>query len=147
MADTFISEKVSQLPEYAIQKMMSLAADMERQGEKLIHLEIGEPDFNTPREIVDAAYKAILDGCTRYGTAMGDLDLREAITRNFKAEYGIDVDPKTVVMITPGSKHVIYCAITATVNPGEEVIIPDPFFSAFEFAVGINGGKVVSVPL
>ena len=143
----FIAERMARLPPYATQQMFMVATEMECSSKEVIHLEFGEPDFGTPDCVIEAAHKAMEEGYTRYTSSVGMLELREAIAERLSLDYGIDVDPKSEVIVLPGAKHAIYCSVVATVNPGEEVIVADPYFLPYEFAINLVGGKLVSVPL
>lgn len=145
--DPFTAERMTKLPTYLIQSMMRTSKEMERSGIALIHFEVGEPDFPTPRHIIEAAYQAMIEGKTQYTVSMGNLDLREAIAERLYADYHIRVDPATEVIVTPGSKHAIYCCVLAMVNPEDEVIIPDPCFPPYEYAILLAGGKAKKIPL
>lgn len=141
------AERVSDLSGYAIQRMLSKAKKLEESGENVIHFEFGEPDFNTPKFILDSAYEAMEEGYTCYTSSRGVKELREAIAEKYEENYGVKVDPESEVIVLPGSKHAIYSSLVAMINPGEEVIITDPCFPPYEFAVKLVGGNPVRVPL
>ena len=145
--ETFISKRITEIPAHPIQKINEQAREMERSGEEVIHLEFGEPDFNTPRFIIEAAYKAMKAGYTKYTSGMGLIQLREAISKKIWADCGVEVDPASEIVVLPGTKHAIYCALMATVNPGDEVIITDPCYPPYEFAIKLVEGIPVRVPL
>lgn len=127
-------------------EVLARARALEAEGQKVIHLEIGEPDFPTPRHIIDAAYRAMLDGYTHYGPASGLPELRRAVARYVSETRRLNVDPDQVV-ITPGGKPVIFFTVLSLVEPGDEVILPDPGFPIYESAVSFAGGTPVPVPL
>src|SRR5215467_7357954 len=118
----------------------------ELQGREIIHLEIGEPDFDTPRHIREAGKQALDDGATHYGPAAGLPELREAIAKDMGATRNIPVSPEEIV-VTPGAKPIMYFVITALVNPGDEVIYPNPGFPIYESVINFVGGKPVPIPL
>ena len=120
------------------------ARALERRGIDVIHLEIGEPDFATPEHIVEAGIKALRDGQTHYGPPAGILPLREAIADHVAQTRGIPVSPEQVV-ITPGAKPVMFFTILATVEAGDEVLVPDPGFPIY--ASLVNFLRAVPVPL
>ena len=122
------------------------AQGLERQGKEIVHLEIGEPDFDTPAHIREAAKRALDDGATHYGPAAGLPELREAVAKDIGATRNIPVAPEEIV-ITPGAKPIMYFVITALVNPGDEVIYPNPGFPIYESVINFVGGVPVPIPL
>ncbi len=127
-------------------EVLARARALEAEGRDVIHLEIGEPDFATPRHIIEAAYRAMLDGHTHYGPAAGLPELRRAVAHHVGRTRGLNVDPEQVV-ITPGGKPVIFFTVLSLVEPGDEVLLPDPGFPIYESAVSFAGGTPVAVPL
>jgi aspartate/methionine/tyrosine aminotransferase len=122
------------------------ARALEAQGRHIVHLEIGEPDFDTPVNIRDAAKRALDEGWTHYGPPLGQPKLREAIAAESKRFRGIDVDPANVV-VTPGAKPIMYYAILALIEEGDEVIYPDPGFPIYESMTRFTGGTPVPYAL
>jgi aspartate aminotransferase len=122
------------------------ARALEAQRRSVIHLEIGEPDFETPGHIIQAGQQAIEDGHTHYGPGAGLPELRQAVSRYLAKWRNLEVDPGRVV-ITPGGKPVMFFAILALVNPGDEVIYPDPGFPIYESMARFVGGTPVPMPL
>jgi aspartate/methionine/tyrosine aminotransferase len=122
------------------------ARALEARGRSVIHLEIGEPDFDTPGHIVAAAQQALEEGFTHYGPGAGLPELRKAVATYLQRWRGLDIDPARVV-ITPGGKPVMFFAILALVNPGDEVIYPDPGFPIYESMARFVGGTPVAMPL
>jgi len=122
------------------------ALELEARGADIVHLEVGEPDFPTPVHIVEAGLAAIRAGRTRYGPAPGAPALRAAIADHVAATRGVKAEPAHV-LITPGAKPIIFLTILALVEEGDEVIIPDPGFPAYEATVLFAGGVPVSLPL
>lgn len=112
-----------------------------------VRLEIGEPDFDTPKHIRKAAVDAINQGYSHYSSNKGFLDLRQAISRKLKNDAGADYDPDTEVIATAGGSSAITLAILATINPGDEVLIPDPGWSLYEQVVSVADGVTVKYPL
>jgi aspartate/methionine/tyrosine aminotransferase len=119
---------------------------LERQGRHVVHLEIGEPDFDTPKNIVEAAVDALHLGYTHYGPSAGLPDLREAIAEDVSKSRGIKVVPEEVVVL-PGGKPIIFFTILALVEEGDEVIYPNPGFPIYESMINFVGGKAVPIPL
>ncbi|MBM4436893.1 MAG: pyridoxal phosphate-dependent aminotransferase, partial [Actinobacteria bacterium] len=119
---------------------------LERQGRDIVHLEIGEPDFATPANIVAAAKRALDDGYTHYGPSAGLPELREAIAQHISAARGIAVTPDMVV-VTPGAKPILFFGIMALCGPGDEVLYPDPGFPIYESVIRFVGATPVPLPL
>src|SRR5438270_6317059 len=122
------------------------ARALEAKGRSVIHLEIGEPDFPTPAHIIEAAKKALDDGYTHYGPTQGLPELREAIAEHISATRGINVGAQHVC-VTPGGKPIIFFPMLALLEPGDEVIYPDPGFPIYESMINILGAKPVPMPL
>ena len=123
------------------------ARALEATGRDVIHLEIGEPDFDTPRNVSEAAARALLDdGATHYTAATGITDLREAIASDVRRWKGIETTPDQVV-VTPGAKPIMFYAMLALVDDGEEVIYPNPGFPIYESMARYVGGVPVAAPL
>jgi aspartate/methionine/tyrosine aminotransferase len=122
------------------------ARALEAQGKSVIHLEIGEPDFPTPAHIVEAAKKALDEGWTHYGPTQGFPDLREAIAAYISSSRGIHVGAEHV-SVTPGGKPIIFFPMLALLEPGDEVIYPNPGFPIYESMIRFLGAKPVPIPL
>jgi aspartate/methionine/tyrosine aminotransferase len=122
------------------------ARALEAEGRHIIHLEIGEPDFDTPANVREAAKRALDQGFTHYGPPLGMPQLREAIAADASTRKGFAVEPARVV-ITPGAKPVMSFAIMALAEPGDEVIVPDPGFPIYESMTRFVGATPVSIPL
>jgi aspartate/methionine/tyrosine aminotransferase len=127
-------------------EVLARAKALEAQGRSVVHLEIGEPDFDTPRNIVDAGVKALQEGATHYGPSAGLPRAREAFAEHFSRDRGVKVTPEQFV-ITPGAKPILYFVITALVDEGEEVVYPNPGFPIYESVIDFVGGKAVPLPL
>ena len=126
--------------------VLAKAKALEAEGREIIHLEIGEPDFGTPPHVVEAGCKALRDGHTHYTPTAGIPELREAIAEDVARSRGINVDP-TQVVVTPGGKPIMFFAILALVEEGDEVLLPNPAFPIYESMVNFVGGRPVYVPL
>jgi aspartate aminotransferase len=127
-------------------EVLAKAKALEKQGRDIVHLEIGEPDFDTPSNIKEAAIKAMKAGYTHYVPAAGILELRQAIAEYLSKSRGISVDPDEVV-VTPGAKPIIFFSILALVEPGDEVMYPNPGFPIYESMINFVGAKPVPMPL
>ncbi len=122
------------------------ARALEAKGRSVVHLEIGEPDFETPGHIVAAAQQALEEGFTHYGPGAGLPELRAAVSLYVQRWRNLDVAPSRVI-ITPGGKPIMFFAILALINPGDEVIYPDPGFPIYESMARFVGGTPVPMPL
>src|SRR5512135_655852 len=122
-----IAQRMSRLGTETAFEVLAKAKALEAKGKQIIHLEIGEPDFDTPANIRQAAKKALDDGYTHYGPAAGLPAARAAVAKYSAESRGIEVHPDQVV-ITPGAKPIMYFVITACVDEGDEVIYPNPGF-------------------
>jgi aspartate aminotransferase len=140
------ADRMSRLGTESAFEVLARARALERQGKEIVHLEIGEPDFDTPIHIRDAAKSALDAGATHYGPAAGLPELREAIAKDVGATRNIPATPEEIV-VTPGAKPIMYFVITALVNPGDEVIYPNPGFPIYESAINFVGGVPVPIPL
>jgi aspartate aminotransferase len=140
----FLSDALSRIKPSATIVVTQKARDLKAQGRDVISLSVGEPDFDTPDNIKEAAKRAIDRGETKYTPVSGIVPLREAIARKFKRENGLDYKPSQTIVGT-GGKQVIYNALLATLNPGDEVIIPTPYWVSYPEMVGLCGGTPVFV--
>ena len=127
-------------------EVLARARALERQGREIVHLEIGEPDFDTPAHIKAAAKAALDAGATHYGPAAGLPELREAIAKHVSETRGVPVAPEQVV-VTPGAKPIMFFTVLALVAPGDEVIYPNPGFPIYESVINFVGGVPVPIPL
>ncbi len=127
-------------------EVLAKARALEAQGKEIIHLEIGEPDFDTPAHIVEAGVQALREGYTHYGPTPGLPELREAIARNSREVRGIDTDPASVV-VTPGAKPIMFYVIMALAEPGVEIIYPNPGFPIYESMIRFLGATPVPMQL
>lgn len=125
---------------------LARARELEAQGRSIVHLEIGEPDFDTPSHIKQAAKDALDAGYTHYGPSPGEMALREAIAEHQTEVQGYDISPSRVV-VTPGGKPVMFFSILALIEEGDEVIYPNPGFPIYESMINYSGGTAVPIPL
>jgi aspartate/methionine/tyrosine aminotransferase len=133
---------MSKVPQSGTLKMLDIAKQLEREGRAIIHMEVGEPDFDTPEHIKLAAQDALARGATKYTASAGTPELREAIAEHLEGN-GVQAAAKEV-LVTPGAKHAIFCAMAAALDPGDEVIIPSPCWT-YEGIALINGAKPVFI--
>lgn len=127
-------------------EVLARARELERRGQSIIHLEIGEPDFGTPAHIVEEGIRALRGGATHYGPSAGLPETREAIARYVRESRGVNVGPDWVV-VTPGAKPIMFFTIFALVDPGDEVIYPNPGFPIYESVIRFVGGRPVPTVL
>jgi len=127
-------------------EVLARARALEAQGRDVIHLEIGEPDFDTPANIVAAAIEALRRGETHYTPAAGIAPLREAVADEVSRTRGVSVSPDEVV-VTPGAKPIIFFSVLALAEPGDEVIYPNPGFPIYESMINFAGATPVPIPL
>ena len=127
-------------------EMLGRANELERQSRSIIHLEIGEPDFDTPEPIVHTNVDWLTKGATHYSPVPGVWELRTEVARHLSAQHSQKIDPRNVI-VTPGAKMMIFSIIQSVVDPGDEVICPDPAYPAYEAAVRMAGATPVPVKL
>ncbi|KQP72351.1 pyridoxal phosphate-dependent aminotransferase [Methylobacterium sp. Leaf112] len=138
----FLADALSRVKPSATIAMTQKARELKAGGMDVISLSVGEPDFDTPQHIKDAAVAAIARGETKYTPVSGIVPLREAIVTKFKRENGLDYKSSQTIVGT-GGKHVIYNALLATLNPGDEVVIPRPYWVSYPEMVVLCGGTPV----
>lgn len=146
MSQLKLAEKMKDLGTETAFEVLAKAKALEAAGRDIIHLEIGEPDFDTPQNIKDAAIKALRDGYTHYNPSAGLLETREAFARYISEDRGVDVKPEQIV-VTPGAKPVIFFTALALLDPGDEAIYPNPGFPIYESMINFTGAKAVPLPL
>jgi aspartate aminotransferase len=141
-----LAERMSRIGVESAFEVLVRARELERQGKHVIHLEIGEPDFPTPPHIIEAAKRALDEGYTHYGPTQGLPELRESVARYISATRNIHVGPEHV-SIVPGGKPIIFFPMLALIEPGDEVIYPNPGFPIYESMIRFSGGVPVPIPL
>lgn len=139
-----LSNRILNMAESETLAMTAKARELKAQGKDVISLSIGEPDFNTPETVKEAAKKAIDDNFTHYPPVPGYADLKEAICEKFKRDNNLDFKPEQIVVST-GAKQSIYQLVQCLINPGDEVIIPTPFWVSYKEIVRVAEGKCVYV--
>jgi aspartate/methionine/tyrosine aminotransferase len=143
----YIASRISNLGTETAFEVLARARALEAKGKSIVHLEIGEPDFDTPPNIIEAAKRALDDGWTHYGPSAGLPQLREAIADYFNRTRGISKYRSENVVVTPGAKPIIFYGLQATIEPGDEVIYPNPGFPIYESVIRFLGAKPVPLPL
>jgi aminotransferase len=142
MPSKYISRKVAGLKPSGIRKFFDILATMP----DVISMGIGEPDFVTPRPILQAGIDSLLAGQTQYTSNSGTLELREALADHLARLYKVEYDPIKEIVITVGVSEALYLAMTALINPGDEVIIPTPCFVSYQAGIILAGGVPVEIP-
>lgn len=138
----YLSKRVSELKPSGIRKFFDIVATMK----DVISLGIGEPDFTTPKPILDAGIHSLQAGETHYTSNSGKLELRQGIADNLQKLYGVKYDPVTEIIATVGVSEALYLSFTALLDPGDEVIIPTPCFVAYQAEVILAGGVAIEIP-
>lgn len=138
----FIADRIHQVPPSGIRKFFDIAATMD----DVISLGIGEPDFTSPHAVVQAGIDSLNHGETHYTSNNGLIELREALSRYINRLYNIEYNPQDEILVSVGVSEALYLVATALINPGDEVIIPEPSFVSYAPEVIFAGGKVVSIP-
>jgi aspartate/methionine/tyrosine aminotransferase len=141
-----LANRMSRLGTETAFEVLNKARALERQGKKIIHLEIGEPDFDTPSNVVEAAVSALHKGWTHYGPSAGLPDLRQAIAEEVSRTRGVECSSEEVVVV-PGGKPIIFFSILALVDEGDEVIYPNPGFPIYESMINYIGARAVPIRL
>lgn len=141
-----LAEHISRLGTESAFEVLVRARQLEETGRDIVHLEIGEPDFPTPPHIVEAGQRALAEGWTRYGPAAGQPELRSAIADRIGRTRGIRVGPENVCVV-PGGKPIMFFSMLALLEPGDEVIYPNPGFPIYESMIRFTGATPVPIPL
>ncbi len=141
-----LARRMSRLGTETAFEVLKKARALERQGRDIIHLEIGEPDFDTPRNVVEAGVDALRKGWTHYGPSAGLPELRQTIAESVSQTRGVKVTSQEVVVV-PGGKPIIFFAVLALIDEGDEVIYPNPGFPIYESMVNYVGGRAVPIRL
>src|SRR4051812_32909826 len=142
LAQRALSERVRAVPPSGIRRFFDILATMD----DVISLGVGEPDFDTPREIVEAGVESLREGRTHYTSNYGTIELRRALSTHLESRYGVHYDPATEVLVTVGASEAVDLALRATCDPGDEVILHEPSYVAYVPAVVFAGGTVIHVP-
>lgn len=134
------------LRSFTVMDVLERACALEKQGRDIVHLQIGEPDFDTPECIRDAACKAIRDGRSHYTHSLGILELREAICQHYHAKYGVDVHPDQV-LVTSGTSPSMLLVFSLLLRPGDRVVLPDPSYACYANFIRFAGAEPAFVPV
>ncbi|MDL2269297.1 pyridoxal phosphate-dependent aminotransferase [Desulfosarcina sp. OttesenSCG-928-A07] len=140
------SRCTEEMTSFIVMDVLERASELEAQGRHIIHLEVGEPDFEAPECVREAVQKALSEGFTHYTHSLGMLDLREAISDYYHTTYGVSVDPGQVV-VASGSSPAIFMAFAALLDPGDEVILSDPHYACYPNFIRFVGGVPVRIPV
>jgi aspartate/methionine/tyrosine aminotransferase len=140
------STRSERIPPFIVMDVLERAKELEAAGHEVIHLEIGEPDFDTPRKIREAAIAAIQRGETHYTHSLGILPLRDAVVAHYQERYAVTVSPDQVI-VTMGTSHGLLLTLCSLMNPGDEVILSNPAYACYPNFVRYLDGKAVSVPV
>src|ERR1035437_735831 len=141
-----LASRMSRLGTETAFEVLNRARALEKQGKEIIHLEIGEPDFDTPANVIGAGVDALHMGWTHYGPAAGLPDLRQAIAEYVSRTRKVPVSSDEVVVV-PGGKPIIFFTILALIDAGDEVIYPNPGFPIYESMINYSLGKAVPIPI
>ena len=142
--DSIVTKRI---PYSRIRVMFDAAKELEKQGRDIIHLEIGRPDFNTPPHIVEAAVQALRAGKHHYSQNAGIPELRGAIAKRYRKDYGLDYNPENEIVVTNGVAQGVFVTISALLNPGDQILIPDPRWVNYDIDAFMNFVEPVSYSL
>lgn len=146
MAPLGISDICKKIKPFLVMEVLDQAKALEEQGRDIIHLEIGEPDFKTPKDVRQAAIKAIHEGYTGYTHSLGLSSLRKAISEHYKKEYGVQVNPQSII-VSSGTSPLLLLSLATIIEPGDEVILTDPTYACYPNFVRFLKGKCRFVKL
>jgi len=141
-----VSKRANEISSFIVMDVLEKAGEMACQGKDVVHLEVGEPDFDTPVCVKTAACKALDEGFTHYTHSLGLLELREAICTYYKNTYQVQIDPEQV-LVTSGSSPAIFMIFSALLEPADQVIISDPHYACYPNFIRFVQGEVVTVPV
>ncbi len=139
-----ISKKAQEIPPFIVMDVLEKAQELERRGERVIHMEVGEPDFDTPECVNEAGYRAICDGKTHYTHSLGLVELREAIAEDYWKKYHVTVSPDQI-LIASGTSPALLLVFSALLEPGDEVILPNPYYPCYPNIIRFVDGSPVFV--
>ncbi len=142
--DRFVSKRSIEIPPFLVMDVLERALDISASGDDVIHLEVGEPDFDTPANITEAGIMALRAGRTHYTSSTGIPELKTAISKNFEATYGVEVDPQRII-VTSGSSPAILLALAALLDHGDEIILSNPHYACYPNFVRFLGGTPVFI--
>lgn len=143
--DFSLASRLGNIAPFHVMELAKMAAELERQGRRIVHMGIGEPDFTAAQPVVDAALRAMADGSLQYTSAVGIPQLREAISAHYRQVYGLDVAPSRII-VTAGASAALLLACAALVEDGAEVLMPDPSYPCNRHFVAAFDGKARMIP-
>jgi len=141
-----LAERMAHIQPFHVMALLARARELESEGRSIIHMEIGEPDFDTPQPVIEAGRQALSEGHTHYTPATGLPALREAIAGHYQQHYGVTVSPQRIV-VTPGASGALLLVLAALVGPGQRVLMTDPGYPCNRNFVRVVGGEPVAVPV
>ena len=141
-----IARRAEEITPFIVMEVLERARELERQGVDVVHLEVGEPDFDVPLAVKEATRKALDRGLTHYTHSLGDLELREAICRHYEKTYGVFIKPEQVV-VTSGTSPAMMLVFSSLLERGQEVVLSDPGYSCYPNFISFLGGVPVRVPV
>jgi aspartate/methionine/tyrosine aminotransferase len=142
--ETMIASRAKEMKPFIVMDVMERAGEMERRGQNIIHLEVGEPDFDTPEPIKEACLRAIREGATHYSHSQGLLPLREAICEGYREKYGVEVSPDQV-LVTSGTSPAMLLLFSALLERADEVIVPNPHYPCYPNIISYVEGRSILV--
>lgn len=142
-----VADRMESIPFSGIRKIFEEVNRRQAVGEDIVRLEIGRPDFDTPTHIKEAARRALDEGKVHYSSNYGVPELREAIAQKLKQDNGLFYDPATEIIVTVGANEAVFIAMMALLNPGDEVLIPDPCWLHYFYCTQMTGAVPISVPM
>ena len=143
----FEPQKMKKIPFTGIRRVMEKASKLQAEGKSVIHFEVGQPDFDTPENIKEAAKRALDEGKTSYSSNYGYVEFRKAIAEKLERMNGIQADPMTEIMVTTGGEEAVAAALLSLLEKGDEVLVPDPGYIPYVSLVKLAEGVPVAVPL
>jgi len=141
------ADRMERIALSGIRKVFDKVGKLEAKGVEVVHLEVGRPDFDTPVHIKEAAKKALDEGFVHYTSSYGIKELREAISKKLSEDNGIEVEPEKEIIVTIGTTEAVFISLMATLNPGDEIIVPEPMYVYYADWGEFAGAKTVPVPL
>ena len=141
-----VCRRAAEVSPFLVMDVLEAAQRLEREGHRVVHLEIGEPDFDTPQCIKDAACRALAENKTHYTHSLGIIELREAICARYQERYGVCLDPDQI-LVTSGTSPAMWLLFSALLEEGDEVIVSDPCYACYKNFIGFTGAVARPVPV
>jgi aspartate/methionine/tyrosine aminotransferase len=141
---SMISKKAQEIPPFIVMDVLEKAQELERMGEKVIHLEVGEPDFDTPECINEASYRAICDGKTHYTHSLGLIELREAIAEDYREKYHVNISPEQI-LVASGTSPAMLLLFSSLLEEGDQVILSNPYYPCYPNIIRFVGGSPIFI--